>query len=242
MIKTFSMTDVGMKRKMNQDFVYTSEVPVGNLPNLFIVADGMGGHNAGDFASRFAAECVVSEIEKSMEKNPIRLLRHAFETANEGIIDEAARQPDKEGMGTTLVVASIIDDYLYVANVGDSRLYVIDEDISQITRDHSLVEEMVRAGEIDRNEARQHPLKNKITRAIGGAEDVKVDFFDMKLKEGDLILMCTDGLTNMVEDDEIRTIVKSSTDVVSIAENLINAANENGGIDNIGVVVIEPFS
>ncbi len=242
MIKTFSMTDVGMKRKMNQDFVYTSEVPVGNLPNLFIVADGMGGHNAGDFASRFAAECVVSEIEKSMEKNPIRLLRHAFETANEGIIDEAARQPDKEGMGTTLVVASIIDDYLYVANVGDSRLYVIDEDISQITRDHSLVEEMVRAGEIDRNEARQHPLKNKITRAIGGAEDVKVDFFDMKLKEGDLILMCTDGLTNMVEDDEIRTIVKSSTDVASIAENLINAANENGGIDNIGVVVIEPFS
>jgi protein phosphatase len=227
---------------MNQDFVYTSEEPVGNLPNLFIVADGMGGHNAGDFASRFAAECVVSEIEKSMEKNPIRLLRHAFETANEGIIDEAASHPDKEGMGTTLVAASVIDDYLYVANVGDSRLYVIDEDISQITRDHSLVEEMVRAGEIDRNEARQHPLKNKITRAIGGAGEVKVDFFDMKLKEGDLILMCTDGLTNMVEDDEIRTIVKSSEDVVSIAENLIKAANKNGGIDNIGVVVIEPFS
>ncbi len=242
MIKTFSMTDVGMKRKMNQDYVYTSEVPVGNLPNLFIVADGMGGHNAGDFASRFAAECVISEIEKSKEKNPIRLLRHAFETANEGIIDEASNQPDKEGMGTTLVVASVIDDYLYVANVGDSRLYVIDEDISQITRDHSLVEEMVRAGEIDRNEARQHPLKNKITRAIGGSGEVKVDFFDMKLKEGDLILMCTDGLTNMVEDDEIRTIVKSSTDVVSIAENLINAANRNGGVDNIGVVVIEPFS
>ncbi len=242
MIKTFSMTDVGKKRKVNQDFVYTSEEPVGNLPNLFIVADGMGGHNAGDFASRYAADCVVSEIEKSMEKNPIRLLRHAFEMANEGIIEEADNNPDKEGMGTTMVAACVIDDYLYVANVGDSRLYVIDEDISQITRDHSLVEEMVRAGEIDRNEARQHPLKNKITRAIGGAGEVKVDFFDMKLKEGDLILMCTDGLTNMVEDDEIRTIVKSSRDVVSIAENLINAANKNGGIDNIGVVVIQPFS
>ena len=236
------MTDVGMKRKMNQDYVYTSEAPVGNLPNLFIVADGMGGHNAGDFASRFAVECVVSEIEKSREKNPIKLIRHAYETANEGIIEEAEKSADKEGMGTTLVVSSVIDDYLYVANVGDSRLYVIDDDISQITRDHSLVEEMVRAGEIDRNEARVHPLKNKITRAIGGSDDVKVDFFDMKLKEGDIILMCTDGLTNMVEDEEIKMIVKSSDDVASIAENLINAANKNGGVDNIGVVVIQPFS
>ena len=242
MIKTFSMTDVGMKRKMNQDYVFTSEEPVGNLPNLFVVADGMGGHNAGDFASKFATECVVSEIRSSMEKNPIRLIRHAYETANQGIREEAGRQADKEGMGTTLVVASVIDDYLYVANVGDSRLYVIDDDISQITRDHSLVEEMVRAGEIDRNEARQHPLKNKITRAIGGADEVRVDFFDMKLKEEDIILMCTDGLTNRVEDEEIRSIVKSSPDVASIAENLINAANENGGVDNIGVVVIKPFS
>ncbi len=241
MIKTFSMTDVGMRRKINQDYVYTSEEAVGNLPNIFIVADGMGGHNAGDFASRYATECVVSQIEQSMEKNPIKLIRHAYEAANEGIIAEAKQRADREGMGTTLVVASIIDDYLYVANVGDSRLYVIDDDICQITRDHSLVEEMVRAGEIDRNEARVHPLKNKITRAVGGAGDVKVDFFDMKLKEGDLILMCTDGLTNMVEDEEIRMIVKSSSDLASIAENLIAKANKNGGIDNIGVVIIEPF-
>lgn len=241
MLKTFSMTDVGMKREVNQDYVYTSEKQVGNLPNLFIVADGMGGHNAGDYASRFTTECVISEIEKSREKNPIRLIRHAIETANCALREKAAELADHEGMGTTLVAATVIDDYLYVANVGDSRLYLVDEDISQITRDHSLVEEMVRAGEIDRDEARVHPDKNKITRAVGGSDEIKVDFFDMKLKKGDMILMCTDGLTNMVDDDEIRMIMKSSSDVAGIAEDLVSAANKNGGKDNIGVVVIVPL-
>ena len=145
-------------------------------------------------------------------------------------------------MGTTLVVATIIDDYLYVANVGDSRLYVIDDRISQITRDHSLVEEMVRAGEIDESAARVHPMKNKITRAIGGDYDIRVDFFDMKLNPEDKILMCTDGLTNMVEDEEICMTVKSSPDVVSAVQRLIDRANGNGGYDNIGIVLIEPFA
>lgn len=242
MIKTFSMTDMGQKRKVNQDFVYTSENPVGNLPNLFIVADGMGGHAAGDYASRFTTETVVSDISDSHEQNPIRLIRHAYETANAAIIEEARRLPDHEGMGTTLVVATIIDEYLYVANVGDSRLYVIDDRISQITRDHSLVEEMVRAGELDESAARVHPMKNKITRAIGGDYDIRVDFFDMKLNPEDKILMCTDGLTNMVEDEEIRMTVKSSPDVVSAVQRLIDRANGNGGYDNIGIVLIEPFA
>ncbi len=242
MIKTFSMTDMGQKRKVNQDYVYTSENPVGNLPNLFIVADGMGGHAAGDYASRFTTETIVSDISDSHEQNPIRLIRHAYETANAAIIEEARRLPEHEGMGTTLVVASVIDDTLYVANVGDSRLYVINDRISQITRDHSLVEEMVRAGEIDESEARSHPMKNKITRAIGGDYDIRVDFFDMKLNPDDRILMCTDGLTNMVENEDIRMIVNSSPDVVSAVQRLIERANANGGYDNIGVVLIEPFA
>ncbi len=241
MIKTFSLTDMGQKRKVNQDYVFTSENPVGNLPNLFIVADGMGGHAAGDYASRFTTEMVVSDIRDSHETNPIRLIRHAYEVANSAIIEEAHRLPDHEGMGTTLVVATIIDDCLYVANVGDSRLYVIDDRISQITRDHSLVEEMVRAGEIEESAARNHPMKNKITRAIGGDRDIRVDFFDMQLKEGDIILMCTDGLTNMVEDEDIRMIVKSSSDVVGAVQGLADRANTNGGLDNIGIVLIEPF-
>lgn len=242
MIKTFSMTDMGQKRKVNQDYVYTSENPVGNLPNLFIVADGMGGHAAGDYASRFTTETVVSDIESSHEQNPIRLIRHAYETANAAIIEEAHRLPEHEGMGTTLVVASVIEDCLYVANVGDSRLYVINDRISQITRDHSLVEEMVRAGEIDESEARSHPMKNKITRAIGGDYDIRVDFFDMKLNPDDRILMCTDGLTNMVEDEDIRMIVNSSPDVISAVQRLIERANASGGYDNIGVVLVEPFA
>lgn len=242
MIKTFSMTDMGQKRKVNQDYVYTSENPIGNLPNLFIVADGMGGHAAGDYASRFTTETVVSDISNSHEQNPIRLIRHAYETANAAIIEEANRLPDHEGMGTTLVVATVIDDILYVANVGDSRLYVIDDGISQITRDHSLVEEMVRAGEIEASEARSHPMKNKITRAIGGDYDIRVDFFDMKLNPNDRILMCTDGLTNMVEDEDIRMIVDGSPDVVSAVQRLIERANANGGYDNIGIVLVEPFA
>ncbi len=242
MIKTFSMTDTGRKRKVNQDYVFTSENPVGNLPNLFIVADGMGGHAAGDYASRFTTETIVSDISDSHEQNPIRLIRHAYETANSAILEESHRLPEHEGMGTTLVVASVIEDTLYVANVGDSRLYVINDRISQITRDHSLVEEMVRAGEIAESEARSHPMKNKITRAIGGDNDIRVDFFDMKLNDDDRILMCTDGLTNMVEDEDIRMIVNSSPDVVSAVQRLIERANQNGGYDNIGVVLIEPFA
>ncbi len=240
MIKTFSLTDTGRKRKVNQDYVFTSESPVGNLPNLFIVADGMGGHAAGDYASRFATQTVVDDIRDSHETNPIRLIRHAYEVANAAIIEEACRLPDHEGMGTTLVVATIIGDCLYVANVGDSRLYVIDDRISQITRDHSLVEEMVRAGEIEMSAARNHPMKNKITRAIGGDHEIRVDFFDMQLKAGDMILMCTDGLTNMVEDEDIRLIVKSSSDVVGAVQGLADKANANGGLDNIGIVLIEP--
>ncbi|MBR1913621.1 MAG: Stp1/IreP family PP2C-type Ser/Thr phosphatase, partial [Lachnospiraceae bacterium] len=233
--------DTGRKMKVNQDYVFTSESPVGNLPNLFIVADGMGGHAAGDYASRFTTETVVSDIRDSHETNPIRLIRHAYEVANAAIIEEAHRLPDHEGMGTTLVVATIIGDCLYVANVGDSRLYVIDDRISQITRDHSLVEEMVRAGEIEMSAARNHPMKNKITRAIGGDHEIRVDFFDMQLKEGDMVLMCTDGLTNMVEDEDIRLIVKSSSDVVGAVQGLADKANANGGLDNIGIVLIEPL-
>lgn len=241
MIKTFSQTDVGMKRQVNQDYVYTSEAPVGCLPNLFIVADGMGGHKAGDYASRRTTELIVDYISKAEAGSPIRVIREALENANSVICQESSSNDDYYGMGTTAVVATIIDDELYVGNVGDSRLYVIDRDITQITKDHSLVEEMVRAGQIERDSARTHPDKNIITRAIGAALEVKVDFFDTHLKPGDIILMCSDGLTNMVEDEDIRIIVNREPDVTAKALELINRANENGGKDNIAVVIIDPF-
>lgn len=242
MLKTFSMTDVGLKRKLNQDYVFSSETPVGKLPNLFIVADGMGGHNAGDYASKNTTQIIVKEIENCEESNPIKIIRHAIEAANARIRAKSLEAEAYKGMGTTVVVATIIDNYLYVANVGDSRLYLIDDNINQITRDHSLVEEMVRMGEIDRETARTHPDKNIITRAVGASEEVKIDFFDMKLKTGDLILMCSDGLSNMIEDEEIRMILNGQRDVVEKAEELIKTANRNGGKDNIAVVIIEPFA
>lgn len=242
MLKTFSITDIGKRRKLNQDYVYTSERPVGNLPNVFIVADGMGGHNAGDYASKYTVETIVKEIAASFEVNPEKVLSHAIEIANEGIIKLASENADMEGMGTTVVAATCMGKYLRVANVGDSRLYVVGEKITQITRDHSLVEEMVRMGGIDRETARNHPDKNIITRAIGASEKVEIDFFDVELKPGEIVLMCSDGLTNMLEDEEIRMILNGQRDIVEKAEELVKAANNNGGKDNIAVVLIEPFA
>lgn len=242
MLKTFSITDIGKRRKLNQDYVYTSERPVGNLPNVFIVADGMGGHNAGDYASKYTVETIVREIAASFEVNPEKILAKAIEVANEDIIRLARENVEMEGMGTTVVAATCMGKYLRVANVGDSRLYVVGEKITQITRDHSLVEEMVRMGGIDRETARNHPDKNIITRAIGAAEKVEVDFFDVELKPGEIVLMCSDGLTNMLEDEEIRMILNGQRDIVEKAEELVKAANNNGGKDNIAVILIEPFA
>lgn len=242
MIKTFSVTNIGKRRKLNQDFVYTSEEPVGHLPNLFVVADGMGGHKAGDYASKLAVTTMVEEIAGSDETIPEKLLGRAIETANGKVRESAERMPELEGMGTTVVAASCDGDTLSIANVGDSRLYIVSgHEIRQITRDHSWVEEMVRRGGLGRDEARNHPDKNIITRAVGAEDTIKVDFFSVKLKEGDLILMCTDGLTNMLEDEEIRMILDGARDIVEKAEELVRRANENGGMDNISVILIEPL-
>ena len=220
--------------------VYTSEKPVGNLPNMFIVADGMGGHNAGDYASKVTVETMLSEVENSFEKNPMLIFRRAIEEANE-VIRRRAREDEKlEGMGTTVVVASCMGRFLQVANVGDSRLYVVGSKIRQITRDHSYVQEMVRIGELDPADARNHPDKNIITRAVGAEDKIEPDFFTVELQEGEIVLMCSDGLTNMLEDEEIRMIISGSRDIVEKAERLVAAANANGGRDNISVILIEP--
>lgn len=238
-MRIYSITDIGMRRSSNQDFIYASEQPVGNLPNLMIVADGMGGHNAGDLASRYTVESIIEYLEKAGEKRPIALLAEAIHYANDRVIEKAATDRALEGMGTTVVAAVVRDGCLYVANVGDSRLYLIDQQISQITRDHSLVEEMIRMGEIQRKDARTHPDKNVITRAIGVKAPVRIDFFDVKLEEGDRILLCSDGLTNMVEDSEILQIVRKYHSPKEAACHLVNEANKNGGKDNISVVLAE---
>ena len=301
-MKTYSITDTGILREMNQDYFFASDEPVGNLPNLYIVADGMGGHKAGDYASRYTTQRIVASVSRSSGEEPVTILKEAITTANRLLITEAAEDEAKKGMGTTLVAATIIDGRLYVANVGDSRLYIIGTDgIRQITRDHSLVaemvrigevgakearehpdkniitravgageeveadffevelkkddhilictdgltnmvEEMVRIGEVGAKEAREHPDKNIITRAVGAGEEVEADFFEVELKKDDHILICTDGLTNMVEDEEICSIILRDASIEERAGLLVKTANDNGGKDNITVMIIEPFS
>lgn len=241
MLKTFSVTNIGRKRKLNQDYVYTSEGSVGNLPNLFIVADGMGGHNAGDYAAKLAVTTMVEEIALSAEEDPKALLLMAVEKANAMVKGSAGKAPELEGMGTTVVAACCRGRSLSVANVGDSRLYVVGgHKIRQITRDHSWVEDMVRSGGMLREEARNHPDKNIITRAVGAEDTVRADFFSVELEEGDIVLMCTDGLTNMLGDEEIRMVLDGARDIVEKAEELVRRANENGGRDNISVILIAP--
>ena len=241
-MKTFSMIDVGRKRDVNQDYIFVSNEPLGNLPNLLIVADGMGGHRAGDFASRYAVETLKEDLANSTEDGPEAMIRKAIQSANQKLIEAARQDARLEGMGTTLVVATVIEHTLYFANVGDSRLYLLHDTIKQLSKDHSFVQEMVRLGGIDAEEAKHHPDKNIITRAVGAREKVEVDFFEYRLKKGDMILMCTDGLSNMIEDEEMLVIVKSSRDIVEAVERLVEKANDNGGNDNIGVILAEPFA
>lgn len=241
-MKTFSMTDAGRRRDLNEDYLFASETAVGKLPNLFIVADGMGGHKAGEYASRTAVETIVECIRDNDSGLTVAVMKKAIGEANQKVLKESIMDIEKEGMGTTIVAATLKEDKLIVANVGDSRLYIVNEHgIKQITTDHSLVEEMVRSGKIDRKAARNHPDKNKITRAIGVFPKVDVDFFETKVTPGDMVLMCTDGLTNMVEDEEIKRIILGQRDIVEKTTTLIETANKNGGTDNITALLIEPF-
>lgn len=237
-MQSSGITDTGSKRKNNQDSIFFSDEPVGSLPNLYIVADGMGGHRAGDKASRMAIDITVEFIKKSSIENPIAILKRAMIYANNEIYKSANKDPDLIGMGTTMVAAVALEGKLYVANVGDSRLYVVNNDIRQITMDHSLVEEMIRSGELERKKGRNHPEKNIITKAMGSKDEVVPDFFEIDMDPDDKYVLCSDGLSNMVEDDEIRDIVVDYRDIKDATKALVDRANYYGGSDNISVVIV----
>ncbi len=239
MLRAYGMKDVGRCRDINQDYIFISETPVGNLPNLFLVADGMGGHKAGDLASEYTVSRIREAVEKSMQNIPLQILKSAFHYANQRLLEKAQESESYMGMGTTLVAVTVVDNTAYVANVGDSRLYKVGKDIQQITTDHSLVEEMVRMGEISREQARNHPEKNIITRAIGVSGQAEPDYFDTNLEPGECLLLCSDGLSNMIEDSQIREILERRVDLKSGAQELVDTANRNGGRDNIAVVLVE---
>ena len=240
-MESFAITDIGSRREINQDYVYCNDDVVGLLPNLYIVADGMGGHKAGDFASRYSVTEFEKELKEQNARTVIGSMEGAVRLVNERLLKEAAAEPDYEGMGTTFVAACIEQESLYVLNIGDSRLYLISEKgtIRQITQDHSLVEEKILRGEIERKDAKNHPEKNVITRALGAADQVVPDFFEVELSAGDYVLLCSDGLTNMVEDSVIKeTVLNSETSLKEKAECLVELANKNGGRDNISLILV----
>ena len=239
LVKSYSLTDKGMVRSANQDFFFSCDAALGNLPNFHVVADGMGGHNAGEFASSFAVESLTSYIETNHSFEVSDILLDATAKANEDLFKIASTDPEKSGCGTTVVEAVVENGILTVLNIGDSRLYLISKNgIKQITEDHSMVEEMVRLGVLTHEEAQHHPEKHKITRAFGIEPSVKADIFEERVFEGDVIIMCSDGLSNMISDEVIFTIVKEEVNVEKIAKRAVEMANLAGGTDNITITVI----
>jgi serine/threonine protein phosphatase PrpC/flagellar basal body-associated protein FliL len=234
-------TDVGVVRDHNEDWV-TIEDPgdpaMKRKGRLFIVADGMGGYQAGEVASRIAGETVRREYYADPSDDPTARLRNAVQAANREVYGSAQSSTSQTGMGTTVVVTALIDNKAYIASVGDSRAYVVHQGVlSQITQDHSFVGEQIRAGILTKEQARVHPQRNVITRALGSQATVQVDTFVGELAEGDVLVMCTDGLTGHVPEDRIRDVVTQLPPDQAITQ-LIQMAKDDGGTDNITTIVL----
>lgn len=239
-LSVWCQTDVGLRRENNQDFVLFDE-----QLGLYVVADGMGGHRGGEVASRMASETVLEVVRENLNNagnrrfNPRLLLTQAYEEASRRIFS-ASREPNSqlEGMGTTLVVALSHNGTLYIANVGDSRAYMFkNSQLWQITEDHSLLNEQLRAGIIGEKDIERFVGKNVITRSVGFERDVQVDVIERVLNEGEMFLLCSDGLSGLVSDDRIAEICaqQPTKDVVSTC---IREAKKNGGDDNVTVLVL----
>ena len=236
-------TDPGRERDHNEDYCgsFEPEEPelLAERGRLYLVADGIGGHLAGDVAAQYAVEQVLYAYYNDPWVGPGENLTRAIRGANADLYQEAQRNPARSGMGTTLVAAAIRGDELTVANVGDSRAYLVREgQIRQISRDHSWVAEKLAAGLLTPEQARNHPNRNIITRSLGNDPDVEVDVFCERIGPGDVILLCTDGLSGLVRDEEMAAVV-SRADPRRAAEELVRLANERGGPDNITATVIK---
>jgi serine/threonine protein phosphatase PrpC len=236
------LSDVGRLRPHNEDFVdcYVPADPeqLERKGAVYLVADGMGGHQAGEVASQGAVETVIRQYYADLDHDVATSLVRAFRQANQYIHEQAQTDPNRTGMGTTLVAAVILGRKVYIANVGDSRAYLISKTgISQITEDHSWVEEQVRAGLLTTEQARRHPQRNLVTRALGSRPAVEVDLFEGQLGEGDKLLLCSDGLTSHVEDLEMEAVVREHPPEEAV-RLLVAKANERGGSDNISVLVV----
>ncbi len=224
-----SRTDIGCVRDHNEDSLCVA-------PPLFVVADGMGGHAAGEVASEIAVETISELAPPTLDADA---LCAAVEQANLAIIQAARQGRGRKGMGTTCTAAMVEGQRLIIAQVGDSRAYLLHEGkLSQLTRDHSYVAELIEAGEITREEARTHPRRSAITRALGSDPRTQPDLYDFSVSAGDRLLICSDGLTSMLRDDEISDIMNKADDPQRCASRLVSAAIAAGGLDNVTVIVV----
>ena len=238
----FGLTDKGRVRPTNQD-IFQIEAREDNRTALLVVCDGMGGANAGNVASRFAAQSFIESAGDALsgtldETARQNLLTQALKQANETVFSLAGRQPEFRGMGTTLVGAFVQGRSASIMNVGDSRAYIMSGGtLRQISEDHSYVEEMRRLGRISEADARSHPQKNLITRAVGVDATVDGDLFEQTLADGDILLLCSDGLTGMVEDGKIAEVLAGAGTLEDKGRELLTLALEGGGRDNITVAL-----
>lgn len=234
-------TDVGLKREINQDSFYVSEQ---QLYPIVAVADGMGGHKAGEVASQMFVD-IIKKYERILLEHPDenipKILSDLFEEANEKIYEKSQKDEACRGMGTTGTIAIIDSSTMYIGHVGDSRLYLYkDGELVQLTKDHSIVGEMLRNGEISNEEAINHPQKNIITKAVGTNEILQAEFSEVEINEFIVGFLCSDGLTNMLAKEEIEEIILGKTDDLQlVSQELVRRANENGGTDNITVILIK---
>jgi len=236
-----SRTDIGKVRLVNEDRAAVQ--PELNGLGLAIVADGMGGHQAGDLASQMAVETIQAELQSIHGNMPVseckEALRAAIERANENIYEFASQRENYYGMGTTVVVTLASRELLMIGHIGDSRAYKINADgVLQLTEDHSLVNELVRNGQITPEEAEHHPRRNVLTRALGTEPGVEVDLHEYAWQKGDTILLCTDGLSGLVDAQRIGDIVRSHADIEQAAQALIDSALDAGGDDNVTVILL----
>lgn len=232
MFRVIFKSDVGQKRQSNQD-----TIRVNKALKLFILADGMGGHKGGEIASSQAVEIIEACFEsKKKIKDPKSMIVDAMKKANQEIYLQALDQKELRGMGTTCSLI-LLDDKIHMGHVGDSRIYFIKEDIRQVTVDHTLVERLIANGEIKREEAKNHPQKHMITRAVGTEVEIQVDYAVFDLESTQHIMICSDGLTGKVEDDEIREIIKNNPNQEGV-DRLVALANSRGGEDNISVILL----
>ncbi len=238
----FGKTDVGKIRSNNEDSFFLTLEKINFLDNLFIVADGMGGHSAGEVASQ---EAIKKFIDFTLERDVVgndfeTFLKKSTEHANYQTYIKSVKMLGLKGMGTTITAVSINENRAYVAHVGDSRLYLFrNKNLKQITVDHTFIQEMVLSGKMTEDEAKSHPSRNMITRAVGIGANVDVDTFDFEVQKGDILLICSDGLTGMVENERISEILGTDDIIYDKTDKLVQQALDNGGEDNVTAILVE---